>query len=134
MDMLRIITTAILEAVLPIFVIVFMYFIVRHLSERLEDLRKTEPNKYEELIKYATVAVRAAEQIYGKEAGARKKAYAMGVVEKMLKDNGIEVNVAGVSAVIESIVFKELNESEYILSVLGKDVNGSDPNNEETEE
>ena len=64
--------------------------------------RKLSSEKLEELKKWAGIAVKAAEQIYGSKAGQQKKEF---VVSFMLS-KGIVFDVDEVNAAIEAEVYK----------------------------
>lgn len=57
----------------------------------------------------AEVAVQAAEQLYGRQNGDDKKAYAESVVQAALEKQGIKVDVPALEAAIEAAVMREFN-------------------------
>lgn len=61
------------------------------------------------VISVATMAVQAAEQVYGSEAGQDKKQFALDYVKAELTRRNIQVDVDAISAAIESAVMAEFN-------------------------
>ncbi len=69
--------------------------------------RKISEQKLEELRKWVSVAVKAAEQLYSGKTGLEKKEY----VVSFLLSKGIVFDVEEVTALIESEVYKLTHES-----------------------
>ncbi len=59
---------------------------------------------------FASLAVRAAEQIYGGKNGAEKRAYAIKIVSDFLEARGIYVDEKAIVAAIEAAVLDEFNQ------------------------
>ena len=92
--------TPIFEAIITIVSLLVTSFLIPYIKQRLS------VEKYEDLKKWVNVGVKAAEQIYGSKTGQEKKEY----VVSFLKSKGITFDIAEVSALIESEVYKLTNK------------------------
>ncbi len=88
--------TPIIELIITIVSAVVTIYIVPCLKEKLS------LERYERLKKWVSVAVEAAEQLYGSKTGQQKKEYAV----SFLLSKGIVFDVDEVTAMIESEVYK----------------------------
>lgn len=88
--------TELLEAVIALISVLITTFIIPLLK------RKLSAEKSEELKKWVSIAVTAAEQLYGSKTGQQKKEYVL----SFLLDKGIVFDAAEVAAMIEAEVYK----------------------------
>lgn len=93
--------TPIIEAVITIISLLITSFVVPYIKE------KCNKAKLESIEKWVSIAVKAAEQIYGSKTGQEKREY----VVNFLSSKGIKVDVDEVSTLIESEVFRLTNSS-----------------------
>ena len=94
--------TPIVELVVTIASAIVTLYLIPYLKE------KVSIERYERLKKWVSVAVQAAEQLYGSKTGQQKKEYAV----SFLLAKGIVFNVDEVTAMIESEVYKLENSVE----------------------
>lgn len=93
--------TQVLKILLPIGIAL----ILKWAGELWLKVKEQKP-EIAELLNYAvSIAVRAAEQEFGGEHGAEKKAYAIEFVQKFLAENGVMIDVSVIASAIESAVF-----------------------------
>ena len=92
--------TPIFEAIITIVSLVLTGIIIPYVKQRIGE------EKAENLKKWVSVGVKAAEQIYGSKTGQEKKEY----VVSFLKSKGITFDIDEVSALIESEVYKLTNK------------------------
>lgn len=92
--------TELLQAIITLISVVITTFIIPLLKKKLSQ------EKLEELKKWTTVAVRAAEQLYGSKTGQAKKEF----VVAFLLSKGIVFDIDEVTALIESEVYKLTEE------------------------
>lgn len=92
--------TAIIELVIALVSALITTFLIPILKEKLSI------EKYEKLKMWVSVAVKAAEQIYGSKTGQKKKEY----VVSFLLSKGLVFDVDEVTAMIESEVYKLTGE------------------------
>ncbi len=88
--------TFIFELITTLVSLVITGFLIPFLRKRLSD------EKADELRKWITIAVEAAEQLFGGKTGQKKKEW----VVAFLLSKGIVFNVDEVTALIESEVYK----------------------------
>ena len=88
--------TPIFEAIITIVSLVLTGIIIPYIRQKIGE------EKAENLKKWVSVGVKAAEQIYGSKTGQQKKEY----VVAFLLSKGIVVDVDEVTALIESEVYK----------------------------
>ena len=94
--------TPIFEAIITIVSLVLTGIIIPYVKQRIGE------EKAENLKKWVSVGVKAAEQLYGSKTGQQKKEY----VVSFLLSNGIVVDVDEVEALIEAEVYKLTNKEE----------------------
>ena len=94
--------TPIFEAIITIVSLVLTGIIIPYIRQRIGE------EKAENLKKWVSVGVKAAEQLYGSKTGQQKKEY----VVSFLLSKGIVVNVDEVEALIEAEVYKLTNKEE----------------------
>ena len=94
--------TPIFEAIITIVSLVLTGVVIPYIRQRIGE------EKAENLKKWVSVGVKAAEQIYGSNTGQQKKEY----VVSFLKSKGINFDVDEVEALIEAEVFKIANIKE----------------------
>lgn len=94
--------TPIFEAIITIVSLVLTGIIIPYIKQRIGE------EKAENLKKWVSVGVKAAEQIYGGKTGQQKKEY----VVSFLLSKGIVVDVDEVEALIEAEVYKLTNKEE----------------------
>lgn len=92
--------TPIFEAIITIVSLVLTGIIIPYVKQRIGE------EKIENLKKWVSVGVKAAEQIYGSKTGQEKKEY----VVSFLESKGITFDIGEVSALIESEVYKLTNK------------------------
>jgi hypothetical protein len=92
--------TPIFEAIITIVSLVLTGIVIPYVGQ------KVGKEKLENLKKWVSVGVKAAEQIYGSKAGQQKKEY----VVSFLLSRGIVFDVDEVGALIESEVYKLTNK------------------------
>lgn len=99
--------TGIFEIVLSILAAIATYYIIPLLKEKLD------AEKLKRLVKLITIAVDAAEQLYGSGMGEEKREY---VVNYLLK-KGIVFDADEIDMIIESAVFRlpEWLETQFDL-------------------
>ncbi len=91
--------TELLQAVIALISVIITTFLIPLLKKRLSD------EKLEELKKWISVAVKAAEQLYGSKTGQQKKEFVL----SFLMDKGIIFDAAEVATLIEAEVYKLTN-------------------------
>lgn len=77
-------------------------FIVPYIKNKLGD------NKYNEILKWVMIAVKAAEQLYDSSNGSEKKKYVL----EYMESQGFEIDTEALDNMIESCVL-ELHSSLY---------------------
>lgn len=92
--------TPIFEAIITIVSLVLTGIVIPYIKQRIGE------EKTENLKKWVSVGVKAAEQIYGSKTGQQKKEY----VVSFLLSKGIVFNVDEVEAMIEAEVYKLTNK------------------------
>lgn len=90
--------TELFQAFITLLATIITTFLIPYIKKKLS------AEKTEELRKWVSVAVKAAEQLYGKGTGTEKKEY----VVSFLASKGIIFDVDEVNAMIESEVYKLL--------------------------
>ena len=88
--------TELIQAVIALVSVLITTFIIPLLK------RKLSAEKLEELKKWVSIAVTAAEQLYGSKTGQQKKEYVL----SFLIDKGIVFDAAEVATMIEAEVYK----------------------------
>ena len=88
--------TDIIQAFITLLATLITTFLIPYIKKKLS------AEKLEELKKWVTVAVSAAEQLYGSKTGQQKKEY----VVAFLLSKGIVFDVDEVNALIEAEVYK----------------------------
>ena len=97
--------TQVLRILLPLAVALIIKWAIE-LYHRI----RTEAPDWAPVLEYAAeTAVLAAEQIFGSGQGKEKKQYAIDTIQKILAENGIELNVEVISDAIEAEVYKWLH-------------------------
>lgn len=91
--------TALIQAIITLASLVITGFVIPLLKKKLSNER------LDELKKWVSVAVKAAEQLYGSKTGQQKKEYAVA----FLLSKGIVFDVDEVNALIEAEVYKLTN-------------------------
>ncbi len=66
------------------------------------------------LTEFATIAVRAAEQMELAKKITDKKEYAVQVVTEMLKEANVKIDLVSISAAVEAAVMEEFNKAKVI--------------------
>jgi hypothetical protein len=94
--------TPIFEAIITIVSLVLTGIIIPYIRQRIGE------EKAENLKKWVSVGVKAAEQIYGSKMGQQTKEY----VVSFLLSKGIVVDVDEVEALIEAEVYKLTSKEE----------------------
>ncbi len=94
--------TPIFEAIITIVSLVLTGIVIPYIRQRIGE------EKAENLKKWVSVGVKAAEQMHGSKTGQQKKEY----VISFLNSKGINFNVDEVEALIEAEVFKITNIKE----------------------
>lgn len=94
--------TVIIELVIALVSALITTFLIPILKEKLSI------EKYEKLKMWVSVAVKAAEQLYGSKTGQQKKEYAV----SFLLSKGLVFDVDEVTAMIESEVYKLTGEQK----------------------
>lgn len=94
--------TVIIELVIALVSALITTFLIPILKEKLSI------EKYEKLKMWVSVAVKAAEQLYGSKTGKQKKEYAV----SFLLSKGLVFDVDEVTAMIESEVYKLTGEQK----------------------
>ena len=72
-------------------------------------LKEAKPDVAKVLSYAVTLAVQAAEQIFGDGHGVEKKTYAIQFVNNLLAEQGLKVNGDVIADAIESAVWEEIN-------------------------
>lgn len=88
--------TDLIQAIIALFSAIITGFLIPYLKRKLSE------QKLEELQKWVSVAVKAAEQLFSGQTGQQKKEY----VVAFLLSKGIVFDVEDVTALIESEVYK----------------------------
>lgn len=88
--------TNIIECVIGIISALISAFLIPYIKNELSQAKQSK------LLFWAEIAVKAAEQLYGSQAGQEKKKY----VTTFLLSKGIVVDIDEVTALIESEVYK----------------------------
>ena len=94
--------TPIFEAIITIVSLVLTGIIIPYIRQRIGE------EKAENLKKWVSVGVNAAEQIYGSKTGQQKKKY----VVSFLRSKGFVFDVDEVEALVEAEVYKLTNKEE----------------------
>ena len=94
--------TPIFEAIITIVSLVLTGIVIPYIRQRIGE------EKAENLKKWVSVGVNAAEQLYGSKTGQQKKEY----VVSFLLSKGIVFDVDEVAALIEAEVYKLTNKEE----------------------
>lgn len=94
--------TPIIEIIIALASALITGFLIPYLK------KKVSAEKLEELKKWVSIAVGAAEQLYGSGTGEKKKEY----VQSFLLSKGIAFDVDEVTALIESEVYKLTNTAK----------------------
>ena len=92
--------TPIFQAIITIVSLVLTGIVIPYIRQKIGE------EKAENLKKWISVGVKAAEQVYGSKTGQTKKEY----VVSFLKSKGITFDTDEVSALIESEVYKLTNK------------------------
>lgn len=93
--------TSVAEIIVSILSLIITSFLIPYLKSKLS------AQQQEKIRKYVSVAVRAAEQLYGGGAGQQKMEY----VQNLLLSKGYVLDINEITALIESEVYK-LTKSE----------------------
>ena len=88
--------TELIQAIIALVSVLITTFLIPFLKKKLS------AERLEELKKWVSIAVKAAEQLYGSKTGQQKKEY----VVAFLLSKGIVFDVDEVNALIESEVYK----------------------------
>lgn len=88
--------TELMQAIIALVSVLITTFLIPFLKKKLS------AERLEELKKWVSIAVKAAEQLYGSKTGQQKKEY----VVAFLLSKGIVFDVDEVNALIESEVYK----------------------------
>ena len=88
--------TDLIQAIIALFSAIITGFLIPYLKRKLSE------QKLEELQKWVSVAVKAAEQLFSGQTGQQKKEY----VVAFLLSKGIVFDIEDVTALIESEVYK----------------------------
>lgn len=88
--------TELLQALIALLATLITTFLIPFIKKKLS------AEKTEELRKWVSIAVKAAEQLYGSKTGTKKKEY----VVAFLASKGIVFDVDEVNAMIEAEVYK----------------------------
>ncbi len=88
--------TDIIQAVISLVAVLITSFLIPYLKEKISK------EKYEKLKTWVSVAVNAAEQLYGSKTGQQKKQYVL----DYLSAKGITININEIETLIESEVYK----------------------------
>lgn len=94
--------TELLQAVIALLATLITTFLIPYIKKKLS------AEKLDELRKWVSVAVNAAEQIYGSKTGQQKKEYVM----SFLLSKGIVFDETEIIALIESEVYKLTAQTE----------------------
>lgn len=97
--------TELLQAVIALLATLITTFLIPFIKKKLS------AEKVEELRKWVSIAVKAAEQLYGSKTGTEKKEYVL----SFLLSKGIKFDVDEVAALIESEVYK-LTQGDAVTS------------------
>jgi LL-H family phage holin len=108
-----------IEAVTPVLVQLFIAvttLVIGWVGFEVRKLVAANSNdaNFQFISQVARVAIEAAEQLYGANAGETKKAYALDYVEKRLAERGIKVDVEAIEAQIEAAILREINYPEIV--------------------
>jgi hypothetical protein len=103
---------AILLATLPVLAAQGSAYLLKAYQVKRSEL---ETNQRWMLDNVVQIAVTAAEQVYKNGDGEDKKAYALSIAEKYLKSKGLEIDLAIVSAHIESAVYEQIKKQPPYL-------------------
>ncbi len=93
--------TPVIELVIALASALITTFLIPYLKQKLSG------EKYENLKKWVSLAVKAAEQLYGSKTGQQKKEY----VVSFLLSKGLVFDVEEVNAMIESEVYRLTKET-----------------------
>ena len=77
------------------------------------------------LTEFATIAVRAAEQMKLAEEITNKKEYAINVVTEMLEGAHIKIDLVSISAAVEAAVLEEFNKAKVVTQPTQTDPSNS---------
>lgn len=88
--------TELLQAVITLISVIITTFLIPYIKKKLSNER------LEELKKWVSVAVKAAEQLYGSKTGKQKKEFVL----SFLMDKGIIFDAAEVATLLEAEVYK----------------------------
>lgn len=91
--------TELLQAVITLISVIITTFLIPYIKKKLSNER------LEELKKWVSVAVKAAEQLYGSKTGKQKKEFVL----SFLMDKGIIFDAAEVATLLEAEVYKLTN-------------------------
>ena len=91
--------TELLQAVITLISVIITTFLIPYIKKNLSNER------LEELKKWVSVAVKAAEQLYGSKTGKQKKEFVL----SFLMDKGIIFDAAEVATLLEAEVYKLTN-------------------------
>lgn len=91
--------TELLQAVITLISVIITTFLIPYIKKKLSNER------LEELKKWVSVAVKAAEQLYGSKTGQQKKEFVL----SFLMDKGIIFDAAEVATLLEAEVYKLTN-------------------------
>ncbi len=100
---------ALLSVLIPALVAALVAFTRRQWSEATANLKRQQPDLFFMLSNVADAAVNAAEQALAKQPGMDKKAYALAVTQKWLKQNNVHLDATLIDAAIETAVRTEIN-------------------------
>lgn len=91
--------TTLIQAIITLISLIITGFVIPLLKKKLSNER------LDELKKWVSIAVKAAEQLYGSKAGQQKKEFVL----SFLMDKGIIFDPAEVATLIEAEVYKLTN-------------------------
>lgn len=98
--------TELIQAIITLFAVLISSFLIPFLKEKLSKER------YEKLKTWVSVAVKAAEQLYGSKTGKQKKEYVLAY----LKEKGIAFDTKEIETLIESEVYKITQGGSWLSS------------------
>ena len=90
--------TELTKAILSVVLILITAYVIPWLKNNIGE------DKYAALIEFAEIVVRSAEKIYTQDEWAKKKAYAVNMLEKKAKEVGLDLNEKEINAIIEGAV------------------------------
>ncbi len=96
--------TELIQALIALVSVLITTFLIPLLKKKLS------AENLEELKKWVSIAVNAAEQLYGSKTGQQKKEYVL----SFLMEKGIVFDAAEVATMIEAEVYKLTNESKSV--------------------